>query len=53
MKDEVLANIDELYQMITDRQSNKRGRENSVDGEATTNAHNKVSHDRIILFYIL
>ena len=42
-KDEVLPNIDEVYQMITDRQSSKRERENSVDSEATNNANNKVS----------
>ena len=40
-KDEVLENIDEVYQMITEMQSNKR--ENNVHGEGITYANNKVS----------
>ena len=42
-KDEVLANIDEIYQTIMDLQSSKRGRENSVDGEGITYANNKLN----------
>ena len=42
-KDKVLANSVAVYQMISDRQSNKRGIENSVDGEGITYVNNKVS----------